>query len=175
MMKVIWVMLAGLPATGKSTLARELAAHLERCAVLDKDHIRAALFPGPMTNYTGAQDALCMKAMIEAATYMTRYDLARYVLFDGRTFSRRAQIDEVISAADVAGAGWRILHLTTSDEVAEGRLQAPDQDHPAANRDAALYYRVKAAFEPILHDKLDLDTSAGTERVLPQALSWLNI
>jgi adenylylsulfate kinase len=167
-------MLAGLPATGKSTLARELAAQLERCAVLDKDRVRAALFPGPMTDYTPEQDALCMRAMIESARYMTCHHLARYILFDGRTFSRSAQIEEVISAAEAAGAAWRILHLTTSDEVAEARLSAPDPDHPASNRDAALYHRVKAAFEPIVRQKLDLDTTVGVERVAPQALSWLN-
>jgi predicted kinase len=173
-MKVIWVMLAGLPATGKSTLAREMAVHLERCAVLNKDRVRAALFPGPMTDYTSEQDALCMRAMIESARYMTCRHLARHILFDGRTFSRSAQIEEVISAADATGAVWRILHLTSSDEVAEARLRAPDSDHPATNRDAALYHRVKAAFEPIVREKLDLDTTIGVAYVVPQALSWLN-
>lgn len=172
-MKPIWVMLAGLPATGKSTLARELAANLGSCAVLDKDRIRATLFPGPMTDYTSDQDDLCVQAMIQAATYMTTHKLARHVIFDGRTFSRRAQIEEVISAANAAGAAWRILHLTISDEVAEARLRAPDPNHPAANRDAALYHRVKAAFEPISREKLDLDATNGVEIVLPHALAWI--
>lgn len=147
---------------------------LDRCVALDKDRVRAALFPGAMTDYTTEQDALCMRAIIESAAYMTRKNLARYVLFDGRTFSRSAQIEEVISAADAVGAAWRILHLTTSDEVAEARLRATDPDHPAANRDTALYHRVKAAFEPITREKLVLDTTDGVERVLPQVLAWLN-
>jgi len=172
-MEAIWVMLAGLPATGKSTLARRLAAHLNRCTVLDKDRVRAALFPAPMTDYTADQDALCVRAMIEAATYMTSRSLAQFIVFDGRTFSKRTQIKEVISAAEAAGAGWRILHLTCSDEAAEKRLSTPDPSHPAANRDTTLYYRVKAAFEPIEREKLDLDTTNGIESILPQALDWL--
>jgi len=174
-MRTTWVMLAGLPATGKSTLARQLAQHLDRCAVLDKDRVRAALFPAPMTDYTTAQDALCIRAMIEAATYMTSHTLAQFVIFDGRTFSKKAQIEEVISAAEAAGAAWRILHLTTSDEAAEARLRAPDPDHPAANRDAALYHRVKAVFEPIEREKLDLNTSNGVDSVVKPALDWLKI
>ncbi len=173
-MKTTWVLLAGPPATGKSTLARKLTASLDRSTVLDKDRVRAALFPGPRTDYTTEQDALCVRAMIEAATYITSHNRASYILFDGRTFSRRAQIEEVIGAADATGATWRILHLTVSDQVAEARLRAPDPDHPAANRDAALYYRVKAAFEPIVREKLDIDTTDGVEQVLPQALAWLN-
>lgn len=166
-------MLAGLPATGKSTLARELARHVDRCAVLDKDRVRAALFPAPMTDYTADQDSLCVRAMIEAARYMTRNNLAGYVIFDGRTFSKKAQIEEVISSAEAAGAAWRILHLTCSDKAAEARLRAPDPDHPAANRDAALYHRVKAAFEPIEREKLELDTSNGVDSVVKPALGRL--
>lgn len=167
-------MLRGLPASGKSTLARALAARLVRCAVLDKDRVRAALFPGPMTNYTPEQDALCTTAILNAAIYMTRNNLASYVIFDGRTFSGAVQIEEIIWAAEAAGAAWRILQLTCADETAEARLSAPDPDHPAGNRDAALYYRVKASFEPITREKLDLDTTNGIELILPRALAWLN-
>jgi predicted kinase len=166
-------MLAGLPATGKSTLARALEKNLTRCAILDKDRIRATLFPGPMTDYSAEQDTLTMRAMVAAATYMTTHQLADFILFDGRTFSRTAQIEEVISTAERAGAEWRILHLTCSDEAAESRLRQHDPNHPATNRDAVLYYRVKAAFEPITRSKLDLDTTGGTETLLPQALAWI--
>jgi predicted kinase len=169
-----WVLLAGLPATGKSTLARRLADQLGRAAVLDKDSVREALFPGEMTDYSAEQDAFCMKAIIEAATYLTQHNLASYVFFDGRTFSRAAHIEEVLTAAESAGAHWRILHLTCADDVAESRLSAPGPAHPARNRDASLYYRVKAAFEPVRRPKLDLDTSAGIEDILPRALAYIS-
>ena len=53
------------------------------------------------------------------------------------------------------------------------RLQTPDPNHPATNRDTALYYRVKAAFEPIERESLDLNTSNGVDSVVQDALAWL--
>lgn len=168
-----WILLAGLPGSGKSTLAQRLASRLGRAAVLNKDHVREALFPGSMTDYSAEQDALCMRAIIEAANYLTRCNYANYIFFDGRTFSREAHIKEVLKEAECAGAEWRILHLTCTDEVAEARLRVPDPNHPARNRDMALYRHVRDAFEPIQQTKLDLDTSAGLENILDRALAYI--
>ncbi len=89
-----------------------------------------------------------MRAMLEAAAYLTeRAARLDYIFFDGRTFSTQAQIDEVLLAAAArAGARWRIVHVTCADAVAEERLAANDPSHPAKNRDAALYRRIKQQF-----------------------------
>ena len=158
-----WVLCAGLPGTGKTTLARALA---ESCnaAVLDKDRVRAALFPGPVTDYSESQDQLCLRAMMTAAVYLTERNRVDYIFFDGRTFSIRAHIDEVLLAATQAGAGWRILYVTCSDAVAEQRLARNDPAHPAQNRDAALYRKLKQLADPILQAHLQVDTTGGIER-----------
>jgi predicted kinase len=167
-----WVIFAGLPGTGKSTLARALAERLG-AAILDKDRIRGALFPDALTDYSPEQDQLCMRAMLEAAAYLTVRRRVKYVFFDGRTFSTRGQIEEVLLAAKQAGAPWRILHLTCADAVAEARLARNDPGHPAKNRDPALYRRIKQHFEPILQPKLEVDTTAGIERELAVAEAYL--
>jgi predicted kinase len=167
-----WVIFAGLPGTGKSTLARALAERLG-AAILDKDRIRGALFPDALTDYSPEQDQLCMRAMLEAAAYLTERRRVKYVFFDGRTFSTRGQIEEVLLAAEQAGARWRILHITCADAVAEGRLARSDPGHPAKNRDPALYRRIKQHFEPILHPKLEVDTTAGIERELAVVEAYL--
>jgi predicted kinase len=158
-----WVLFAGLPGTGKSTLARTLAERLG-AAILDKDRVRSALFPGALTDYTPEQDQLCMRAMLEAAVYLTELRQLDYIFFDGRTFSTRAQIEDVLLAAGRAGARWRILHLTCADAVAEERLATHDPGHPAQNRDPALYRTIKQRFEPIQHAKLEVDTTMGIDR-----------
>lgn len=171
-MTVIWVMLAGLPGTGKSTLARAVSARLGGM-VLDKDRVREALFPGAMTDYTREQDDLCVRAMLEAAGYLTAHRKVGYVCIDGRTFSRREQIDEVVQAAQRAGARWRILHVTCSDTVAEARLSRRDPENPAGNRDPALYRRLKESFEPIRYPKFDVDTTEGVEKVVEDVCGYL--
>ncbi len=168
----IWVLFAGLPGTGKSTLARAMAERLG-AAVLDKDLVRGALFPGPLTDYSAEQDHLCLHAMLDAAAYLTGRRRVEYVFFDGRTFSRRAQIDEVLLAAKRAGALARIVHLTCTDSVAEERLSRKDPNHPAQNRDLALYQTIKQGFEPILHPNLEVDTTHGIDGQLPAVERYL--
>jgi adenylylsulfate kinase len=167
-----WVLFAGLPGTGKSTLARAMAERLA-AAILDKDRVRGALFPGPLTDYSAEQDQLCMRAMLEAAAYLTQRQRVEYIFFDGRTFSTQSQIEDVLLAATQAGARWRILHLTCADAVAEERLARSDPSHPAQNRDPALYRRIKQHFEPILQAKLEVDTTLGIDRELAAVEAYL--
>jgi predicted kinase len=167
-----WVIFAGLPGTGKSSLARALAERLG-AAILDKDRVRGALFPDALTDYSAEQDQLCMRAMLEAAAYLTDRRRVKYIFFDGRTFSTQGQIDDVLLAAKQAGARWRILHVTCADAIAEERLARNDPDHPAKNRDPALYRRIKQHFEPILQPKLEVDTTAGIEQELAVVEAYL--
>ena len=155
-----WVLFAGLPGTGKSTLANALAGQLD-AAILDKDRVRAALFPGPLTDYSDQQDHLCMQAMLQAAIYLTQQQRSAFLFFDGRTFSTARHREEVLRGAEAAGADWRILHLQCTDAVAEARLACSNPAHPAKNRDAALYHALQQRFEPITQPALKVDTSAG--------------
>lgn len=154
------VMMAGLPGTGKSTLARALAARVNG-AVLDKDEVRRALFAPADIEFSTEQDDFCMEVMLQTAGYLLRRDSSHVVFLDGRPFSRRYQIERVIEYASGLGQPWRILECVCSEETARQRIE--EQEHPAANRDFALYLRVKARFEEITFAKtvVDMERSIG--------------
>jgi len=54
--------------------------------------------------------------------------------------------------------------VTCSDAVAEERLARTDPAHPAQNRDAALYRKLKQLAEPIVQAHLLVDTTGGIEQ-----------
>lgn len=172
----MYVLLAGLPGTGKSTLAAALAHKVSEqgivATVLNKDEVRGTLFPGPATDYSEEQNDICMSAMLAAAGYLRTHQ-SGCIFFDGRTFASKAQIEPVLLAAESGGSRWRILHLVCPDEVVEQRLKAAAGSHPAANRNFKLYLDLKHRFEPIQRPHLVLDTTKPIAQCIEEALGFV--
>jgi predicted kinase len=167
------VLMAGLPGTGKSTLARELARHTNGC-VLGKDEIRAAIFAPEDIEYSTAQDDFVMEIMLQSARFLVQRNPSRTVFLDGRTFSRRYQIDRAFEFAEELAQPCRIVECVCSDDSARRRLdEQRDPSHPAANRSFGLYLEVKARFEPILRAKAVVSTDLPIAECFQKALAAL--
>jgi adenylylsulfate kinase len=168
------VLMAGLPGTGKSTLAHELARRVSG-RVLSKDDIRSAIFQPAEIEYSSRQDDLCLQIMLEIAGHLLSGQPARSIFLDGRPFSRRYQIENVLTVAQSLHQPWRILECVCSEETARRRLQsdAETDAHPARNRDYQLYLEVKSRFESITHSKTIIDTERPLETCAQQAMAAL--
>lgn len=170
------VIIAGLPGTGKSTLARALAQRLP-AAVLDKDSIRASLFQPAYVEYSLGQDDFCQEIMLQTAGYLLAKDSKLHVLLDGRTFSRRYQRDRVIEFCSRMGTTWATLECVCAETTALGRIAeaVAANNHLAANRTPELYREIRKAWGPIDHPKLVIDTEENLESCVDQALRYLTV
>lgn len=169
------IAMAGLPGTGKSTLAQQIA-HALSGAVLDKDMIRAVLFPPALLEYSNEQDDFCMSILFQTAGYILRKDPRQHVILDGRTFSHRYQVEAVKEVAGRLKTQLKIIECICSDEVARQRLRdvgTAGRKHVAGNRDYALYQAIKARFEEIVEPKLLVNTEDEPQRCLEQCLTYI--
>ena len=168
------VLMAGLPGTGKTTLARELAARTAG-RVLSKDEVRHALFKAEEIEYSSRQDDFCLQVMLATAGELLQRDPNRFLFLDGRTFSRRYQIDNVVNAAASLHQTWRILECDCSEDVARVRLEREYESgtHPAGNRNFQLYLEVRARFEAITLSKTVIDTGNPLQDCVERALASL--
>src|SRR6476646_3590590 len=163
------VAMAGLPGTGKSTLARSLANDLGG-VVLDKDVIRAALFPPALIEYSSAQDDFCMSVLFQTARYLVVEKKTPWIFVDGRPFGRASQINALASEAGAMGCRLKTILCVCSDASAKDRLS---RQHIAANRDYLLYQTLQKEFEPISLPHFVANTDGPLPDVISAALEYL--
>ena len=157
--------MAGLPGSGKTTLAQALAAHLKG-HVLNKDQIRLAIFGPNQVAYSTTQDDLLQNFMLDAALSLWTEQPDLWIVFDGRTYSRAYQRAQVQTRVPEL----KIILCTASEASIRSRLLNP---HPAANRNWHLYLKVRDSFEPLTEPHCTINTDLAPELSLQQALTYL--
>ena len=156
------IVMAGLPGTGKTTVARRLAERFS-AVVLSKDTVRHALFPPKLVEYSTEQDDFVIDVLLRTAEFLWGRDRERVIILDGRTFSRAAQLRHVTEFAERQGQRWRIVECVCADEVARKRLARADTEHPAGNRTPGLYDEVKRRWEEIPEPKVVVRTDGEVD------------
>lgn len=170
----MWLIaMAGLPGTGKSTLAGALSRALS-APVLDKDAVRAERH-GARVEYSPAQDDDVMEEVYARAGRLLAAG-ARHVILDGRTFTRAATVVRLREVAASLSARLLIVECRCAPELARARIAADRAAgrHRAANRSPELHAQLAAHAEPIPGARLVLCTDgSATEPLVAACLAVL--
>jgi predicted kinase len=168
------IQMAGLPGTGKTTIARLLAVTFPG-TVVSKDAIRHSLFSPGQVTYDRDQDNFCAEVGFGVAAQVLQRDPGAVIIFDGRTCSRSYQVVRVSCFARRLGQRLRIIECTCAEQTACDRLSvdAAAARHPAANRDPLLYRALRAEADPVLGPKLVISTDQDLPSCVARCLSYL--
>jgi aminoglycoside phosphotransferase family enzyme/predicted kinase len=149
------LLLGGLPASGKSTLARALAGRLA-LVTLNSDVVRkerAGLAPTARGS-TGYGAGLYSAAATDA-TYAALLGAARHWLQRGvsvaldASFRRADHRQAVVALAEAVGVPWLAVECVCAPETARARLGARAHDTRAvSDADWSIYQRLAAEWEP---------------------------
>lgn len=155
------VAMAGLPASGKSAVALKLHDATDS-VLLNKDNVRDFMFDR-YVDYSTEQNDLCIEMMYQVALYLLSRKDSPLVIIDGRSFSRRTQIDRLHAFVSEAQCTLRIIECVCSKESARERLHKDKGIHPAKDRNFAMYSKSRASADTIVEPRLTLDTDALSE------------
>ena len=183
------IVMAGLPGTGKSTLANALAQAIElegavsaqdsqqsAPIILNKDAIRAALFPPELIEYSVGQDDFCLDILLLVAKYLLAKSPNRIIILDGRTFSKRYQVEAVENAAAEMGIKVYWIECVCAPATAKQRLMHDKRlgQHPAVNRDPNLYNEVRVTAEPLLVPRVTVETTRPLHECVREIMAYLS-
>ncbi len=168
----VLVAMAGLPASGKSAIAGCIQKQLS-AVLLDKDEVREFLF-NDAVDYQREQDDLCVNVIYDVACYHLAKRPGVVVILDGRSYTRRYQVQAVKDAASRAHARLIIIECVCSIQSARHRLESDAGVHLAKNRDFLMYQNSRNSADEIQEPKLIVDTDTHTaEEGARLALSYI--
>ena len=165
------VVLSGLPASGKSHLAREIAMR-HPLAVLNSDALRRTMVKRP--TYSQKESA-----RLFAAIHALLEDLLRRgipALLDA-TNLKEAHRRPVYEIAERTGARLLLIEVRASDDIIRQRLKARRTNENAADLSEAtveVYKMMREEAEPIARPHLVVDTSGTLDEAIARIVGELD-
>ncbi len=169
--KPAFVVVSGLPGTGKSHFCRKLAERLP-LLILESDALRKAMFPSP--TYTSQESARLFKAIHQLIEGLLMKGIS--LVLDATNLSE-AYRERLYNIADRLDAKLVIVRVNAPPELVQERLKArgvptKPQDHSEA--DWSVYQKMKPAVQTIRRNHFAVDTSRDINPVLDKVVREIN-
>lgn len=164
----VLVMLTGLPGTGKSNLARQLAEVLP-FAIVESDQVRKILFP--QCEYTGEESQwvhrTCHALMDKLLMKGVR------VIYDATNLHERHR-ELVYRLADAREVKLIVVKVVSPEAVASQRLRNRrgdvTDDDDVSDADVKVYRRMSRSVDPIRRNHVVVDTSRDLRPAITKLL-----
>lgn len=166
-----FVVVSGLPGTGKTFFCRKLAERQPFC-ILESDAIRKALFPYP--DYSAAESARLFTVCHSLIERLLKEGVP--VIFDATNLSERYR-EHLYRIGDRAGARLVLVRVEVPPTVAYQRLQARRNGaipEDKSDADWEIYKRMESRAEKIQRNHFAVDTSRDVTPVIDKILRTLN-
>jgi len=166
-----FVVVSGLPGTGKTFFCRKLAERQPFC-ILESDAIRKALFPSP--DYSTAESARLFAACHSLIEWLLKNGVP--VIFDATNLSEHHR-EHLYRISDKTGAMLVLVRVEAPPAVAYQRLQV--RKNRAASEDKSdadweIYRRMEPQAEKIRRNYFAADTSQDITPVIDKIIRTLN-
>jgi predicted kinase len=172
--KPLFILVSGLPGTGKSFLSRKLAAALP-LKVLETDALRKVLWSHP--TYSAEESSALFSLVHQLIAVLLGKGVC--VLLDATNLQERYR-EHLYSIAEQVGAKLIILRTEAPPDVIAARLKARIQRMDPEDRSSAdwqVYHRMRSSVEPISRPHYLVDTSQPIEPVVQkitrEARKWM--
>ncbi len=161
--KPAFIVVSGLPGTGKSYFCTKLAERL-RFVVLESDALRKTLFPSP--GYSPEESARLFRALHRLIEGLLRKGVS--LILDATNLSERNR-ERLYNIAERLEAKLVLVRVEAPPEVVYARLKARvgGADAPGnSDADWSVYQKMKPTVERIRRNHYAVDTSRDITSVL---------
>ncbi len=161
----VFIVLSGLPGSGKSYFSHRLAERIP-VVILESDALRKTLFPHPV--YTPRESGLLFEAIHVLTGHLLGQGIS--VVLDATNLSERHR-ETLYRIADRHGAKLVIVYLEAPPEVIKERLAARGADPNAvSDADWAVYEKMLGSVEKIGRRHFVINTAEDSSPALEKII-----
>lgn len=161
------VCLAGLPASDKTSVAKQLEK--KGFKNLSRDHFISSMFD-PVNFSSREQKDAAFKTMLLVAEYYLKQK--KKVVLDYPSFSQEWAVKLAQKTAKKSKAKFKLIYLECPDEVAVKRIKKAKK-HIAWDRTPKLYFEVKKRFQPIKVNCERINTNRPIKETMGDVMKYL--